>query len=216
MRKTSAKLRLDGEQTREALIEAAGVLAAEVGWPNVQAKHVCARAGVNTAAVNYWFGSRDALYEAVLAKIPDAMIDDANFVSMLQGTDLDEALDRCLDYLIDHMAHTSHWAIRVWAREVTGHPSEAFLKLARARGVTRVGGMRRFLGVYLGLDETDPRVSVALMSLMSMLFWMMTVSPEIKGVLLSDLIEKPQVMTEAVKNHLKLSLRALKAEVANA
>jgi hypothetical protein len=45
---------------------------------------------------------------------------------------------------------------------------------------------------------------------------MMTVSPEIKGVLLSDLIEKPQVMTEAVKNHLKLTLRALRAEVANA
>jgi hypothetical protein len=76
--------------------------------------------------------------------------------------------------------------------------------------------MRRFLGAYLGLDEPDPRVSVALMSLMSMLFWMMTVSSEIKGVLLSDLIEKPQVMTEAVKNHLKLTLRALRAEVANA
>lgn len=210
MRKESAKLRLDGEQTRAALIEAAGELAAELGWPNVQAKHVCERAGVNTASVNYWFGGRDALYESVLEKIPNALIDESYFEGMLKETDLDKGLDLCLDYLIHNMVRTRHWAIRVWAREVTGHPSEAFVKLAQARGVARVGGMRRFLGAYLGLAETDPRVSVALISLMSMMFWMMTVSPEIKAVLLGDLIEQPDVLAQSMKDHLRESLQALR------
>ena len=210
MRKESAKLRLDGEQTRAALIEAAGELAADVGWANVQAKHVCERAGVNTASINYWFGGRDALYEAVLEKIPNALIDESYFEAMLKETDLDRALDLCLDYLIHNMVNARHWAIRVWAREVTGHPSDAFVKLAQARGVARVGGMRRFLSAYLGLDESDPRVSVALISLMSMMFWMMTVSPEIKTVLLGDLIERSDVLGESMKNHLRVSLQALR------
>lgn len=210
MRKTSAKLRMDGEQTRAALIEAAGELAAELGWPNVQAKHVCERAGVNTASVNYWFGGRDALYEAVLAKIPDALIDETMFQAMLKEKDVEKGLDLCLDYLINTMAHSSHWAVRVWAREVTSYPSEAFLKLAHERGVARVSGMRHFVGAYLGLPENDDRVSVAIMSLMSMMFWMMTVSPQVKSVLLGDLMDKPQVMAEHVKNHLRLSLQAVR------
>ena len=84
------------------------------------------------------------------------------------------------------------------------------MKLAQARGVARVGGMRRFLSAYLGLDESDPRVSVALISLMSMMFWMMTVSPEIKTVLLGDLIERSDVLGESMKNHLRVSLQALR------
>ena len=62
MRKESARVRGDGEKTREALIEAAGTLAAERGWANVTAKAVCDIAGVNCASVYYLFGCRDELY----------------------------------------------------------------------------------------------------------------------------------------------------------
>lgn len=213
MRKTSAKLRLDGEQTRASLIEAAGELAAELGWPNVQAKQVCERAGVNAASVNYWFGGRDALYEAVLAQIPDVLLDEASFQAMLEEKDAEKSLDLCLDFLVNNMVRSSHWAVRVWAREVTSYPSEAFLKLAKDRGVARVGVMRNVVGAYLGLPIDDDRVCVATIHLMSMMFWMMTVSVPIKGMLLGELIEKPAEMAKLVKNQWLVSLQALRDEI---
>lgn len=41
MRKETAKARIDGQATRQALIDAAGILAARYGWASVHAKDVC-------------------------------------------------------------------------------------------------------------------------------------------------------------------------------
>lgn len=75
MRKDSAKARTDGQATRQALIDAAGILAARHGWASVNAKDVCKLAGVSAASVNYWFGGRDELYREVIRQIPAGLID---------------------------------------------------------------------------------------------------------------------------------------------
>ena len=72
MRKKTAKARTDGQATRQALVDAAGILAARHGWASVRAKDVCKLAGVSAASVNYWFGSRDELYREVVRQIPAA------------------------------------------------------------------------------------------------------------------------------------------------
>ena len=81
MRKENAKARTDGRATRQALIDAAGILAARHGWASVCAKDVCRLAGVSAASVNYWFGGRDALYAEVIRQIPEGLIDAADAVS---------------------------------------------------------------------------------------------------------------------------------------
>src|SRR6516164_6640152 len=58
--------RPDGEATRLHLIETAGQVFAERGLAEATSKEICERAGVPLASVNYHFGSRDGLYEAVL------------------------------------------------------------------------------------------------------------------------------------------------------
>ena len=75
MRKKTAKARTDGQATRQALVDAAGILAARHGWASVRAKDVCKLAGVSAASVNYWFGSRDELYREVVRQIPEGLID---------------------------------------------------------------------------------------------------------------------------------------------
>ena len=57
--------RMDGRETEEKIIECAGQLIAEKGFASVTSKEICRAAGVNLAAVNYHFGSRDGLYLAV-------------------------------------------------------------------------------------------------------------------------------------------------------
>lgn len=54
--------------TKARIIEAAEHLFADSGIAATSLRHITARAGVNLAAVNYHFGSRDALIEAVYAR----------------------------------------------------------------------------------------------------------------------------------------------------
>lgn len=57
-----------GSATRRKLVEAAEELFSEKGFDRVSVRDVTERAGANVAAVNYHFGSREALVEQVMAR----------------------------------------------------------------------------------------------------------------------------------------------------
>lgn len=50
---------------RERLLQAAFEVFAEQGYKNTTVREICCRADVNIAAVNYYFGSKQGLYEEV-------------------------------------------------------------------------------------------------------------------------------------------------------
>jgi len=54
--------------TRERILEAAEELFAEEGFDRVSVRHITSAGGVNLAAVNYHFGSREGLIDAVLER----------------------------------------------------------------------------------------------------------------------------------------------------
>lgn len=68
------RIRSDGEETKKKIITCAGRLMAEKGSAAVTSKEICESAGVNTAAVNYHFGSRDGLHLAVLSYVQNYII----------------------------------------------------------------------------------------------------------------------------------------------
>lgn len=53
-------------KTREAIMEAAGKIFAEEGYPKATVRDICRQAGANIAAINYHFGDKKGLYLAVL------------------------------------------------------------------------------------------------------------------------------------------------------
>lgn len=55
-----------GEQTRNALIQATGELAAEVGFDNVSTRAIASRAGENAGSIHYHFGGKEKLFKTVL------------------------------------------------------------------------------------------------------------------------------------------------------
>ncbi len=74
--------RKDGVETRKRLLDAAcGVFAAK-GFEDASIAEICEDAGANVAAVNYHFGSKDALYvevwrhtfETFMQALPDHVV----------------------------------------------------------------------------------------------------------------------------------------------
>src|SRR5690606_1868523 len=63
-------------QTRDAILDAAERLFAEQGHDNTSMRQITQAAGVNLSAVNYHFGSKDALVEAVLQRRLEALNDE--------------------------------------------------------------------------------------------------------------------------------------------
>ncbi|MGC6457975.1 MAG: TetR family transcriptional regulator [Akkermansiaceae bacterium] len=57
--------------TREALLEAAASLLAEKGFETVSVREITGLAQANVASVNYHFGSRDGLIDAVVEKMTE-------------------------------------------------------------------------------------------------------------------------------------------------
>ncbi len=56
--------RKDGKETKQKLLDIACEVFAEKGFREAKITEICKRAGANIAAVNYYFGSKDALYVA--------------------------------------------------------------------------------------------------------------------------------------------------------
>jgi len=56
------KPRIDGQEKRQQLLAAAGEVFAARGFRNATLAEICRRARANGAAVNYHFGSKEALY----------------------------------------------------------------------------------------------------------------------------------------------------------
>ncbi len=55
-------MRKDGERTRMRILEAACQVFSEKGYAGATVAEICRRAGVNVAAVNYYFGDKENLY----------------------------------------------------------------------------------------------------------------------------------------------------------
>jgi TetR/AcrR family transcriptional regulator len=75
--------RRDPDATREALLRAGAELFAEAGFDGVRVEALARRAGVNKAMINYHFGGKRKLYEAIV----DGILDEARArVALLQDS----------------------------------------------------------------------------------------------------------------------------------
>ncbi|NEC61432.1 TetR/AcrR family transcriptional regulator [Amycolatopsis rubida] len=59
-----------GQDTRAALLEAARAVFAENGYERATVRSIAARAGVDAAMVNHWFGGKEGLFAQAVLKLP--------------------------------------------------------------------------------------------------------------------------------------------------
>lgn len=157
--------RIDGRETSEKIIDCAGRLIAEKGFAAVTSKEICTAAGVNLAAVNYHFGSRDGLYLAVLENVQRYLI------SFNTLTDIDESeltprqkIEKCIDILTGNAFYKNDWQISVWVREIM-NPTPALMEIFRKEGLPKFSVIIKMFSEYTGYTIEDPKLYSGLITL---------------------------------------------------
>lgn len=129
-RSTSPSLRparADGTLTRARILDAAGRICAEKGFARTTSKEICARAGVNLAAVNYHFGSRDALYDEVLVEAHRQIVslDDLEAIAARSGDPATKLRAIVSGIVARTMEAAAPWGVRVVVRELMAPTAHA-------------------------------------------------------------------------------------------
>ncbi|MFW5733940.1 MAG: CerR family C-terminal domain-containing protein [Oceanidesulfovibrio sp.] len=108
--------------TKARLLESAGRIYAAKGFQRATGKEICRDAGANTAAINYHFGSKEALYAAVLVEAHRRLMDrEAMAAALSPDMDPRARLARFLDTLIRRLFSESaeSWPMQVVVREMS-------------------------------------------------------------------------------------------------
>ncbi|RQO41107.1 DUF1956 domain-containing protein [Variovorax sp. KBW07] len=156
--------RTDGNTTRLHILETAGQLFAERGFAESTSKEICTRAGTNMAAVNYHFGSRDGLYEAVLVEAHRQLVSIDELVGLASApTDPRLKLRALLTHLIEMGGQPkAPWGFRVVLREALS-PSPAMPVMIRQAVLPKAKLLRGLIGAIMGLPEDHPSVQRSLL-----------------------------------------------------
>lgn len=185
-----------GGAARGRLLEAALEVFAERGYGKASTREICARAGVNVAAIHYYFGDKATLYRTVFEKLDDA----AAPPSVLDhpGTSLEAGL----------LVWYQHLMAFVFARDEANHGRLLVIREqmqpsgALAPGRTGMLGryhmqLVRFLAARLGIDRVDADLQQLAFSLIGLAMVLITERSAVRR-LAPDLVDSEAAVAASV------------------
>jgi TetR/AcrR family transcriptional regulator, regulator of cefoperazone and chloramphenicol sensitivity len=162
----------DDQTTRERLLEVAGQVFAEKGFDRATGKEICERAGINTAAVNYYYGGIEGLYAAVIREAHSRFVTHAAAVAAIADkTDARAKLEAILELIVRTLVGPalSSWVLRVIGREVVA-PSAALAALRETEFLPKTRILKSIVSELMGLPEDHPAVARGCVSVMAPCF----------------------------------------------
>lgn len=167
-RKAARSLRTDGEATRARILEAAGELFAAGGFAETTSKAIAVQADVDLASINYHFGSRGGLYQAVLTEAHRRLVDIDDLQRLVQSPK--PAQDK-LRTLIDRMVRNAtggadDWHTAVLTAELLA-PSSHIQVLIQSVVPMKASRIMVILSEITGIPAEDPALQRSLFSVMA-------------------------------------------------
>jgi TetR/AcrR family transcriptional regulator len=156
----NAERKRDAERTREAILGAAEDRFARLGFEGTSLQEIAEAAGVARSTPAYFFGSKDALYDAVLERVI-ARGQEAMARAYARGDEAPSAEDAVESYVgafLDFLGHDQNF-LRLIQREALGDGSRVaeFFGRAVAEGVAALAPAAERAGIAperLALDLT--------------------------------------------------------------
>ncbi|HLY20238.1 MAG TPA: CerR family C-terminal domain-containing protein [Bryobacteraceae bacterium] len=145
-----------GDDTHARILETAGHVFAETGFQAAKVRDICARAGVNLAAVNYHFGDKLGLYNEVLRYAACAAGNAAEFDPALPGGTPEAKLRGFVHGLLRHMYGEDRpaWPVRIMTHELA-QPTPAFQGVVDQIIRPRHEAIRALIGAIIGRPSGD-------------------------------------------------------------
>ena len=139
------------DPTRAKLLEAAGEVFAQHGFQSATVREICARAGANVAAVNYYFGDKSELYAEVLRQAV-CTVHDPELRDALSRVEPEEALRRAIRHLLHRLcdAGRPNWAMLLMTHEMA-NPTPALARVVSEVIGPNYGMLRGIIGRMLDL-----------------------------------------------------------------
>jgi len=119
-----------GDDPRERILSAAGQEFAERGYEAATVRDICLAAGVNVAAVNYYFGDKRRLYIESVKHAHEARVKQVPLPEVPPGTPAETRLHGFVSNMVERMLGFGQppWQVRLMLREVL-QPTEACREL---------------------------------------------------------------------------------------
>lgn len=161
------KTQTRGEDTRRRILEAALEIFAAQGYEGASTRALAERAGVNLPAIQYYFGSKEGLYLAVLEESYRRM---RSIESQLSLDDLppEDALRRLVGFTFDHHHGNQGYIRLVMSENMERGSYLAQSKIIQELNVPAIGAIDKLYargvaeGVFRpGLDPIDIHASIS-------------------------------------------------------
>lgn len=198
------------------VLEAAGRVFAERGYAKSTSREICEKAGVNSAAINYYFGGKEGLYEEVLVEAHRQLVSLEELHAVMESGGAPEDKLRAFLELAGRAALRAPelWGLPVLLREVAS-PCSSLPEPLVASALPKLQVVRSLVcevtGLTPGTEEERHATALVLMPCMFLVLF-----PEkVQSLLLPGFMEKPQNTIEAMIRYVMGGLNALKADEAS-
>jgi AcrR family transcriptional regulator len=144
--------RAAGEDTRAALIAAAREVFVEKGYDGATVRAIAAKAGVDAAMVNHWFGGKEGLFAQSVLQLP---FDPAEILKRLLDGPVEQAGERIIRTFVTVWDATGGGTFAALIRSVTSHQEVAnalksfFVNAIFKNLLTEIGAEQRELRATL-------------------------------------------------------------------
>lgn len=202
-----------GQATRQLLLDTAGQLFAERGFAEGTTKEIAQRAGTPMASINYHFGSREGLYEAVLIEAHRQIVSLDDLLAVTQDTNASpqDKLRMVLGRVLGMSAtRNAPWGFRVMVREVLS-PSAMLPAMVEKAVRPKAAAMRALMGQVLELSPDHPAVQRAVAFVVLPAIVLMVAPREGPERVLPAVVQDPQGLQEDMMRYVMAGLAALAA-----
>ena len=162
--------RVKSGATSNQLLETAGEIFAAVGFEGASGRDICERAGVNAAAINYYFGGIEGLHEAVVEEAHARLVGLNPVLEMVSSTGSAESrLTRLFQALLETAIDVGGgvaWPIKVITREALGK-SDHLDVLRESDLVPKLRVIRSLVAEYMDIPEDHPAATDACLAYLS-------------------------------------------------
>ncbi len=208
--------RSDGVEARARLLEAALTLFAEKGFTKTSTREIAKAAGVNIAAISYYFGDKASLYAACFTEPMGGNASELIAHFDVPGLPLEAALQILITGYLEPLKHgeTVRKCMRLHMRELVEPTSQFLIEIDRDIKAPHEALMR-VLCRHLGLARPDDdvhRLAISVTGLPMQLFVMQDVIGMLNPALLGAQVPAPTPIDTWADRMVRYALAMVAAE----